>query len=126
METKTISTDKAPKAAGPYSQAIVTGDYVFCSGQVGLDPITNKVVDGIVNQIKQIMNNLSAVLDAAGSDFNHVTKTTVFVTNMDDYPLINKIYGEYFTDHKPARTTVQVNKLPLGVLVEIDAIAVKK
>lgn len=123
---KTIATDKAPKAAGPYSQAVIFENFVFCSGQVGLDPKTNTVVDGVEKQVIQIMQNLGEVLMAAGSDFEHVVKTTIYLTDMDNYPLVNKIYGEYFKVNKPARATVQVSRLPLGVSVEIDAIAVKK
>ena len=123
---KYIKTDKAPKAIGPYSQAIVSGNFVFCSGQIGINPQTNTLVEGIKNQIRQIMSNLGAVLKAAGADFNQVVKTTIYVTNIDNFALVNKIYGEYFKDNKPARATVQVGRLPLEALVEIDAIAVIK
>ena len=123
---KYIKTDKAPKAIGPYSQAIVSGNFVFCSGQIGINPQTNTLVEGIENQIRQIMSNLGAVLKAAGADFNQVVKTTIYVTNIDNFALVNKIYGEYFKDNKPARATVQVGRLPLEALVEIDAIAVIK
>jgi len=123
---KYIKTDKAPKAIGPYSQAIVSGNFVFCSGQIGINPQTNTLVEGIKNQIRQIMSNLGAVLKAAGADFNQVVKTTIYVTNIDNFALVNKIYGEYFKDNKPARATVQVSRLPLEALVEIDAIAVIK
>ena len=123
---KYIKTDKAPKAIGPYSQAIVSGNFVFCSGQIGINPQTNTLVEGIENQIRQIMSNLGAVLKAAGADFNLVVKTTIYVTNIDNFALVNKIYGEYFKDNKPARATIQVGRLPLEALVEIDAIAVIK
>ncbi|MDO8609778.1 MAG: RidA family protein [bacterium] len=123
---KTIQTDKAPKVVGPYSQAIEANGFIFCSGQIGLDPKTNMVVEGIEKQINQIMNNLKAVLKSADSDFNNVVKTTIYLTDMDNYALVNKVYGEYFKENKPARATVQVNKLPLNVLVEIDCVAVKK
>lgn len=122
---KTISTDKAPAAVGPYSQALVVNGFVFCSGQIGLDPKNNTLADGVENQIKQIMNNLQAVLEASGSDLKHVVKTTVFIKNMSDYPLFNQIYGEFFKDHKPARATVEVSRLPKDCLIEIEAIAVK-
>lgn len=121
-----IHTNNAPKAVGPYSQAINYKDLVFCSGQIGLNPKTNILEVGIEKQIRQIIQNLSAVLKEAGSDLNHVLKTTIYITDMNNYALVNKVYGEYFNDNKPARATVQVSKLPLNALVEIDAIAVKK
>ena len=123
---KTISTDKAPAAVGPYSQALEVNGFIFCSGQIGINPKTGNLVEGIGSQIRQILVNLQAVLDASGSDLNHVVKTTVFIKNMSDYPLFNQIYGEYFKDHKPARATVEVSRLPKDCLIEIEAIAVVK
>ena len=123
MIIKTISTNNAPAAIGPYSQALEVNGFVFCSGQIGVDQKTGNLAEGIENQIKQIMNNLQAVLDAAGSDFSHVVKTTVYLKNMKDYSLFNHLYGEFFKEHKPARVTVEVSRLPKDCLIEIDAIA---
>lgn len=122
---KTVSTDKAPAAVGPYSQALEVNGFVFCSGQIGIDPKIGNLVDGFENQARQVLSNLKAVLIEAGSDLNHVVKTTVYIKNMNDYPLFNKVYGEYFKDHKPARATVEVSRLPKDCLIEIEAIAVK-
>jgi len=120
-----ISTNDAPTAVGPYSQALEFNRFVFCAGQIGTDPKTGSLVDGIEKQTRQVLNNLQAVVKASGSDFNHVLKTTIYLLNMADYVLVNQIYGEYFKDHKPARATVEVSKLPKDCLIEIDAIAVK-
>ncbi|QQS43903.1 RidA family protein [Candidatus Roizmanbacteria bacterium] len=122
---KTIQTNNAPKAVGPYSQAIETEQFIFCSGQVGIDPETGSLVDGIENQMKQVMSNISNVLSAAGTDLDHVVKTTIFLADMGDYKMVNEIYGSYFPEHKPARSTVQIAALPLGALVEIEMIAAK-
>lgn len=122
---KTVSTDKAPAAVGPYSQALEVNGFVFCSGQIGIDPKTGNLVDGFENQARQVLSNLKAVLIEAGSDFEHVVKTTVYIKNMNDYPLFNKVYGEYFKNNKPARATVEVSRLPKDCLIEIEAIAVK-
>lgn len=121
---KIISTKNAPAVVGPYSQALEVNGFVFCSGQIGIDPKTGNLVDGIENQIKQILDNLKAVLATAGLDLNHVVKTTVFIKNMADYTIFNQIYGEYFKENKPARATVEVSRLPKDCLIEIDAIAV--
>lgn len=123
---KIISTDRAPAAVGPYSQALEVNGFVFCSGQIGLDPKTGALVEGFENQVRQVMSNLKSVLEEAGSDFEYVVKTTVFIKDMSDYPLFNKIYGEYFDDNKPARATVEVSRLPKDCLIEIEAIAVIK
>ncbi|PIZ66980.1 reactive intermediate/imine deaminase [Candidatus Roizmanbacteria bacterium CG_4_10_14_0_2_um_filter_33_96] len=123
---KIISTKNAPAVVGPYSQALEVNGFVFCSGQIGIDPKTGNLVDGIENQIKQILDNLKAVLATAGLDLNHVVKTTVFIKNMADYTIFNQIYGEYFKENKPARATVEVSRLPKDCLIEIDAIAVIK
>lgn len=122
---KTIHTDNAPKAVGPYSQAIETDRFVFCSGQIGIHPQTGTLVEGIENQTKQAMTNIENVLKAAGTDLEHVVKTTVFLADIGDYKTVNEVYGSYFTDHKPARSAVQVAALPLGALVEIEVIAAK-
>lgn len=123
---KYIQTDKAPKAVGPYSQAILANGFLFCSGQIGLDPQTNELVDGIENQTKQVLNNLQAVLQEAGSDLDHVVKTTIYLANIADYAAVNEIYGTYFSNHKPARAAFAVASLPKGSLIEIEAIAYSK
>ncbi len=126
MENKTISTDKAPKAAGPYSQAVTNGSLIFCSGQIGIDPKNNTLVEGIEKQAEQVMHNLLELLKAAQSDFDHVMKTTIYLSDMNNYAKVNEIYGSYFKKNKPARATVQVSRLPKNALIEIDLIAVKK
>ena len=121
-----VQTDKAPKAAGPYSQAIIANGFIFCAGQVGFDPKSQTLADGIENQTHQSIKNLQAVLHEAGSDLNHIVKTTIFVKDMNDYTKVNEIYGNYFTENKPARATVEVARLPKDALVEIEAIALIK
>lgn len=125
MERQVVSTGQAPKAIGPYSQAIRVGDWVFCAGQVGLDPTTGKLVqDGIEVETRRVLQNLSAVLEAAGSSLSRVVKTTVFLTNLDDFKAMNAVYAEFFSATPPARSTVQVSRLPAGACVEIEAMAV--
>ena len=120
---KKISTDKAPAAIGPYSQAIVYGGTVFTSGQIPLDPTTGAVLaEGIVAQTEQVMKNLDAVLTAAGASFESAIKTTCFLADMGDFAAFNEVYAKYFTG-KPARSCVAVKTLPKGVLVEVEAIA---
>lgn len=120
---KTIHTDKAPAAVGPYSQAKQVGNLVFLSGQVGLDPTTGKPVEGgLVEQTEQVMKNLGAVLQAAGTDYEGVVKTTCFLANIEDFVAFNEVYGKYMTS-KPARSCFAVKDLPLGLLVEVEAIA---
>ncbi len=120
----TISTDKAPAAVGPYSQAVRAGDLLFCSGQVGLDPKTGKLVGSdIKEQTRQVIQNIREVLRAAGLELSAVVKTTIFLADMDDFSIINEIYGEQFGKHRPARSTVQVAGLPLKALIEIECIA---
>lgn len=121
---KTIYTHNAPAAVGPYSQAIVANGFVFCAGQIGLDPKTGDLVEGVENQIHQVIKNLKAVLVEAGSSLHSVVKTTIFIGNMSDYSKINEIYGQYFSEHKPARATVEVSALPKNALVEIECIAI--
>lgn len=119
-----VSTKEAPAAIGPYSQAIHTGPFVFTSGQIAIDPKTGKMVEGDISvQIRRVMENLSAVLAAAGLTMAAVVKTTIFVQDMGDFAAVNKVYGEYFPADPPARSTVQVAKLPLGALVEIEMVA---
>lgn len=122
---KEIKTNKAPKAVGPYSQAIRVGDLAFCSGQIGIDPVSGNLVEGgIEAQTEQVLKNLSAVLEAANLTLENVVKTDIFITNMEDYPKVNEIYGKYFnTETKPARVTAGVLSLPKGALIEISFIA---
>lgn len=120
-----ISTDKAPGAIGPYSQAIKAGGMVFCSGQIPLDPATGEFVsDNVAEQAEQVLENLSAVLAAAGCSFENVVKTTIFLADMADFTTVNEVYSRYFSDNKPARATVQAAGLPRGAKVEIDCIAI--
>lgn len=122
-----VATDRAPKAIGPYSQAIVAGEWIFAAGQIPINPETGEIVAGPVeHQTEQVLKNLQAVLKAAGSDLDHVVKTTVFLDSMDDFPAFNEVYASFFREPYPARATVEVSKLPKGVLVEIEAVAVLK
>ncbi|MBU6374571.1 MAG: RidA family protein [Bdellovibrionales bacterium] len=126
MEKKAILTDHAPKPIGPYSQAIQAGPWVFCSGQIALDPKTGALSGSDVeSQAKQVLENLKAVLTAAGCAFENVVKTTIFLKSMNDFPKVNEIYGKYFTGVTPARSTVEVSRLPRDVVVEIEAVAFK-
>jgi len=123
-EKKTIATDKAPKALGPYSVAVSTGHLVFTAGQLGLDPATNKLVEGgIQAQTRQALTNIKAVLEAAGTSLDKVVKTTVFLQDMGEFALMNEVYGTFFTENFPARSAVQVAALPLGGAVEIETVA---
>jgi 2-iminobutanoate/2-iminopropanoate deaminase len=119
-----VQTDNAPNAIGPYSQAIRANGFVFASGQIPLDPATMQIVEGgIREQTERVMNNLSAVLQAAGSSMDRVVKTTVFLADLSDFVDMNEIYGRFFGDAPPARSTVQVSRLPRDVRVEIDVVA---
>ena len=119
-----IATDRAPAAIGPYSQAVVHDGIVYCSGQIALEPSTMELVDGGVEaQTRKVLDNLGNVLDAAGSDFAHVLKCTVFLASMDDFQAVNAIYAEVFGESRPARAAVAVKTLPKNALVEIDCIA---
>ena len=123
---KVISTAEAPKAIGPYSQAIEAGGFIFVSGQIPLIPATGEIVEGSVEvQTARVLENLKAILEAAGSSLENVVKTTVYITNMDDFVKVNGIYGQYFQENPPARVCVEVSKLPKGALVEIDVIAAR-
>ena len=120
---KTVSTDKAPAALGPYSQAQIVGNLVYTSGQIGVDPATGVAPEGIEAQAHQVFKNLCELLKAAGSDISKVVKTTVFIKNMDDFALVNSIYGQYFAEPYPARSCVEVARLPKDLLVECEVIA---
>lgn len=121
-----VATEAAPQAIGPYSQAVVVGDFVFTSGQIPLDPKTGVFVEGgIAEQTEQVLRNLAEVLRAAGTSLGGVVKTTVFLADMDDFAAMNEVYGRYFSKEPPARSTVQAARLPREARVEIDAIALK-
>ncbi|PDO11096.1 MAG: deaminase [Candidatus Reconcilbacillus cellulovorans] len=123
-QIETVSTDKAPAAVGPYSQAVRAGPFVFASGQIPLTPDGRLVEGGIEEQTRQVMENLSAVLKAAGTSLDRVVKTTVFLKDLSLFAAFNEVYASYFPDRKPARSTVEVARLPRDVLVEIEAVAV--
>ena len=123
MSRQAISTGGAPGAIGPYSQGIRSGDMVFCSGQLGLDPVTGEVADGVEAQTERALRNLESVLDAAGLGFDDVVRTTIFLADINDFAAVNAVYGRHMPDPPPARSTIQVAALPKGGLVEIDAIA---
>ena len=119
-----VLTDKGPKPIGPYSQAVKSNGFLFASGQVALDPHSNEFVAGdIRQQTQRVMENIKGVLEAGGSNLNHVVKTTVFLKDMNDFTVMNEVYGKFFTAAPPARSTVQVARLPKDALVEIEVIA---
>jgi 2-iminobutanoate/2-iminopropanoate deaminase len=121
---ETVATDRGPKAIGPYSQAIRANGFVFLSGQIPLDPTTQQVVEGdAAVQTERVLENLKAVVEAAGSSIQRVVKTTVFLADMNDFAAMNEVYSRYFVTHRPARSTVEVARLPKNVRVEIDLIA---
>jgi 2-iminobutanoate/2-iminopropanoate deaminase len=121
---KIIYTEQAPKAVGPYSQAVQMGDFLFCSGQISIDPKTKEVFTGdIKTQTEMVMKNISAVLDSANLNFSNIVKTTIFLTNMGDFATVNEVYGKYFNEAPPARSTIAVAGLPKGVNVEVEVIA---
>ena len=123
---KVIVTDKAPGAIGPYSQGIDTGMCIFFSGQIPVNPVTGEMPEGIEAQARQSLDNVKALLESQGLGFEHVVKSTVFLANMDDFAVMNGIYGEYFVEPYPARSAVQVAKLPKGALIEVEVIATKQ
>ena len=124
--SKVISTDKAPAAIGPYSQARDLGSMILTSGQIPLDPATGVFPEGIEAQTRQSLRNIRAILEAAGTDMDHVVKTTVFLSDMNDFAAMNKVYAEFFTEGSyPARSAVEVARLPKDALIEIEAIAVR-
>lgn len=120
----TIHTDKAPQAIGPYSQAVKCNGFVFVSGQIPINPATGELLEGSTgDKTKLVMENIGRILEEAGTSFDKVVKTTIYLTDLNEFNEVNKIYGEFFSSHKPARATVQVARLPKDVSVEIDAIA---
>lgn len=122
-----IKTERAPKAIGPYSQALIANGFVFCSGQIPIDPASGELSTGVIEeQARLVLKNLGAVLEAAGSSFDRVVKTTIFLRDMNDFSKINQVYAEFFKAPFPARATVQVARLPRDVGVEIEAIALAK
>ena len=120
---KSVATDKAPAAIGPYSQAQIVGNLVYTSGQIGINPATGAIVEGLEAQAEQVFTNLSELLKAAGSDMSKVVKTTVFIKNMNDFAAINAVYAKFFTEPFPARSCVEVARLPKDVLLECEVIA---
>ena len=121
---KVIDTSGAPKALGPYSQAVMWGDTLYLSGQVGIDPAEGRIVaDAVEGQSRQVMKNLGAVLEEAGLSFANVVKTTIYLVSMDDFQTVNGVYGDFFESDPPARATLQAAALPLGALVAIEAVA---
>lgn len=121
---KIISTERAPKAIGPYSQAVISNGWAFLSGQIPLDPATNQILEGGIGvQTERVLENLKSVLEAAGSSLERVVKTTVYLKDMGEFAVMNEVYGRYFASNPPARATVEVARLPRDVRVEIDCIA---
>lgn len=124
MQKEVISTDKSPEAIGPYSQAVRFDNLMFISGQIPINPKIGEIASGnIKNQAEQVLENLKNILEAGGSSLQKVLRTTIYLTDIDDYTIINETYAQYFESHPPARSTVQVSRLPKDVLIEIDAIA---
>lgn len=126
MNKTVISTDKAPAAIGPYSQAIQVGEMIFTSGVIPVVPETGEIVQGIENQARQALSNMKALLESAGRDMSDIIKTTVFIKNMDDFAKVNEVYATFFEGDYPARSCVEVARLPKDVLIEIEAIAIVK
>jgi 2-iminobutanoate/2-iminopropanoate deaminase len=124
MTRKSVDSDRAPAALGPYSHAIIAGGFVFCSGTTGIDPATGTVRDGIEAQTEQALRNLAAILEAAGASMDDLVKTTIFYTNVDDFPKLNQVYAQHMPDPPPARSAPANVELPRRLLVSIDAIAV--
>src|SRR2546425_3301812 len=127
MDLRSVSTEKAPGAIGPYSQAIVAGDLIFTAGQVALDPKTGELVSGDIRlQTARVLDNLAAVLDAAGSSLDRVVKCTVFLADFAEFAAMNEIYAQRFGQHRPARSTVGTSALPRGARIEIECVAVRR
>jgi 2-iminobutanoate/2-iminopropanoate deaminase len=124
MKREIVATDKVPAAIGPYSQAVICGNMLYCSGQIPLDPATGEMVAGdIRRQAEQVMSNIAALLTAVGADFDDVIKTTLYLVDMADFAVVNEVYGGFFSGHKPARSTVEVKSLPRAALLEIEVLA---
>ena len=124
---KTINTNNAPAAIGPYSQAVESDNLLFISGQLGISPVTGEFPNNsIESQTEQVMKNIGAILESAGLNYSNIVKTTIFLINMSDFPKVNEIYKKYFSENFPARSTIQVAGLPKGGLIEIETIAIKK
>ena len=121
---KIIQTEKAPEALGPYSQAVMVDNFIFCSGQIGINPETGELAEGIEKQTEQVLKNLEVILAAVGASRKNIVKTTVYLKNLSDFQKMNEIYAKFFGESKPARATVEVSNLPKGSLVEIEATAV--
>ncbi|WP_410513294.1 RidA family protein [Paenibacillus sp. BR2-3] len=126
MSKKQVSTTKAPGAIGPYSQAIAAGNWVYTSGQLGLNPDTGELAEGVQEQARQALGNVKAILEEAGASLDHVVKTTVFLKDMNDFAAVNEVYSTFFTEPYPARSAIEVARLPKDGLVEIEAVARKK
>lgn len=124
--SKEIHTENAPAAIGPYSQAIEAGDFIYLSGAIPINPKTDEIAEGIKNQTVQVMDNLQAILSEANTDFSKVVKFTIYLSSMEDFAVVNEVYGSYLKKPYPARATVEVSRLPKDVLVEIDAVVYKK
>lgn len=125
MTKKVINTNNAPEAIGPYSQGVIVGDFVYTSGQIPLNPATGELVTDIKLATKQSMENIKAILEEAGTSLNNVVKTSIFLKDLNDFEDVNEVYGTYFIENKPARSCVQVAKLPKDAVIEIEVIAVK-
>ncbi|MBI3008010.1 MAG: RidA family protein [Candidatus Omnitrophica bacterium] len=124
MEKKIIATSNAPKAIGPYSQGVLAGDFLFVSGQIPIDPKTNQIIEGdIALQTKQVLENIKGILESGGASMNNVVKATLYIKDMDEYGRINEVYSAYLGNVQPARSTVEVKRLPKDVRIEIDVIA---
>ena len=125
MTKEVINTNNAPEAIGPYSQGVIVGDFVYTSGQIPLNPVTGELVTDIKLATKQSMENIKAILEEAGTSLNNVVITSIFLKDLNDFEAVNEVYGTYFIENKPARSCVQVAKLPKDAVIEIEAIAVK-
>lgn len=125
MTKEVINTNNAPEAIGPYSQGVIVGDFVYTSGQIPLNPVTGELVTDIKLATNQSMENIKAILEEAGTSLNNVVKTSIFLKDLNDFEAVNEVYGTYFIENKPARSCVQVAKLPKDAVIEIEAIAVK-
>lgn len=125
MTKEVINTNNAPEAIGPYSQGVIVGDFVYTSGQIPLNPVTGELVTDIKLATKQSMENIKSILEEAGTSLNNVVKTSIFLKDLNDFEAVNEVYGTYFIENKPARSCVQVAKLPKDAVIEIEAIAVK-